>query len=194
MTSLAGGLADPVHDAQRQFRDLLHAMSHPGTVVPLRGMLPPAPAPLATATYALLLGLADHETRLWIDGEHRDARASLRFHTGAGWVQDPADASFAVVAEGGDLPPLDQFGQGDPDYPDRSSTVFLQVARFGHGQTLHLAGPGIDGRACLQVDGVPADFGAMLRANRSRFPQGVDLVLVAGATIACLPRSIQVEG
>jgi alpha-D-ribose 1-methylphosphonate 5-triphosphate synthase subunit PhnH len=192
--TLADGLADPVHDAQRQFRGLLRAMSRPGTEVSLRGTLPAAPAPLAAGTYALLLGLADHESSLWIDVERPAVRASLRFHTGARWVEDPADAAFAVVTDGAALPALHRFCAGTQDFPDRSTTLFVQVARLGSGRALHLCGPGIDGQACLHVDGLPANVVELLQANRRRFPLGVDLVLVAGSAVACLPRTTRVEG
>jgi alpha-D-ribose 1-methylphosphonate 5-triphosphate synthase subunit PhnH len=36
------------------------------------------------------------------------------------------------------------------------------------------------------------DFAKRLRANRELFPRGVDLVLVAGAQVAALPRSVRV--
>lgn len=194
MVTLAPGLADPVHDAQAQFRDLLHAMSRPGTVVRLRRTLPAPPSPLAAATYALLLGLADHDTALWLDSSSSEVQATLGFHTGARWVENPAKATFAVVAQGKTLPPLDRFAQGEQDDPDRSSTVIVQVDSLRAGRELRLQGPGIQGEAWLCVAGLPENFVEMVEANRRLFPLGVDLVLVAGAEIACLPRTTRLEG
>ena len=194
MELLAEGLIDRVHDAQLQFRDLLEAMSRPGVVMALRGNLPTPPPPLAPATYALLLGLADHETTFWLDGEHPQAIESLRFHTGARLVRDPSCADFAVLDRSCGLESLGIFRQGEPAYPDRSSTVFLQVASLGSGQALRLRGAGIDGEAYLRVEGLHDRFVALWDANRRRFPLGVDLILVADDAVGCLPRTVSVEG
>ena len=193
MAELAGGLVDRVHDAQLQFRDLLGAMSRPGRVVMLRGHLPEPPRPFAAATYALLLGLADHETALWTDDECLEAIGSIRFHTGARHVDDPKRADFAVVTRGTTLPPLEQFALGESDYPDRSTTLLIQVESLRLGQRMRLQGPGIDGTEVLTVDGLPDDFSTVMAANRRRFPLGVDLVLVAGPAIVGLPRTTIVE-
>ena len=39
--------------------------------------------------------------------------------------------------------PFDRFALGTSEYPDRSTTLVLQVDRFGGGEGLSLAGPGI---------------------------------------------------
>jgi alpha-D-ribose 1-methylphosphonate 5-triphosphate synthase subunit PhnH len=36
---------------------------------------------------------------------------------------------------------------------------------------------------------LPADFAAQWAANRARFPLGVDMIVVADARLAALPRS-----
>ncbi|HWL70812.1 MAG TPA: phosphonate C-P lyase system protein PhnH [Geminicoccus sp.] len=193
MGRIAAGLADPVHDAQMQFRDLLWAMSRPGSVVVLRGGLPAPPEPLVPAAYALLLGLVDGDSPVWLDGDYPDASQSIRFHIGARTVAEPGQAAFAVVTRASSLLPLERFAQGSHDYPDRSCTVILQVDHLAAGAGLKLRGPGIAGTARLEIGGVPEGFVPGLQANRRRFPLGVDLVLAAGRSVACLPRSTDVE-
>ena len=118
-------------------------MSRPGSVVVLRGGLPVPPEPLVPAAYALLLGLVDGDSPVWLDGDYPDASRSIRFHTGARIVADLRQAAFAVVSRAAGLLPLERFAQGSHDYPDRSCTVILQVDHLAAGAGLKLRGPGI---------------------------------------------------
>ena len=102
--SLEAGFADPVHDAQRSFRAVLDAMSHPGRIAQVSGVT--APGPLGVAAGAVLLTLVDHETRLWIDPDAAAVRRWIEFHCGAQVVGDEADCAFALaigVAEFGSV-------------------------------------------------------------------------------------------
>lgn len=195
--ALARGFADPVFDTQAVFRAFLDATARPGTVQPLPATLIP-PAPLAPGLAAVALALADHDAALWLDpalAEAEDVAAYLRFHTGAAIVAEPGGAAFALVAEPGRMPPLAAFAAGTPEYPDRSTTVVLSVDRLSAGSGLTLEGPGIDGRASLDVAPLPEHFRREREANRALFPRGVDLILVAGGSVAALPRTTRiVEG
>src|SRR3954469_14177176 len=189
--AVAAGLGNEVLDGQRCFRALLEAMSRPGRVVRLGESLPVPPAALAPASYAFLLALADFETSVWLDPEARrpEVEVTLRFRCGCPLTTDPAAASFAVVTDPAALPSLESFAQDTPEYPDRSTTIVLQVADLGTGETLRLRGPGMLGEAEMRVSGARPGLWADLRANRASFPQGVDSVLVAGERVAALPRS-----
>jgi alpha-D-ribose 1-methylphosphonate 5-triphosphate synthase subunit PhnH len=192
--SARAGLADPVLDAQRVFRGLLHAVAHPGRVVRLAGV-PDPPAPLYPAAAAICLTLLDYDTPLWLAPSARvaDVLDYLRFHCGAPVVGDPADAAFALIPDARELPALDAFAQGSDDYPDRSATVVVQVTGLREGTGLRLHGPGIDGERRLEVRGAPEGLWPMLVENHARFPRGVDLLVVAGASVAALPRTTRVE-
>lgn len=192
MTALAPGFADAVQASQRHFRALLEAMARPGRVVRLEGELPEPPVPgFQPAAYALALALVDFETPVWLDPVLRQpaVEASLRFHCGCPLVDEPGAASFAFAAEPARLPELGRFAQGTPAYPDRSTTLVLQVAGLATGAGVRLRGPGIDGVARLAATGLAPGFWDELRANHAGFPQGVDVVLVAGDRVAALPRS-----
>jgi alpha-D-ribose 1-methylphosphonate 5-triphosphate synthase subunit PhnH len=191
MTALAPGFADPPLAAQAVFRRLLDAMARPGTVATLEA--PPAPSPLAPAAGAIALTLCDADTAVWLDPALRtpEVIAWLRFHTGCRIVEVPDEAAFAFAADPCVLP-LDRLSTGSDEFPDRSATAVLQVARLDEGAPLRLAGPGIETSATLQVDGLPAGFLAWRRRNHAAYPRGVDVVLVAGTAIAGLPRSTAV--
>lgn len=193
-------MPDPVRDAQAAFHAVMHAMANPGRVEPLALAANP-PKPLSPELGTIAVTLFDHDTTIWCDAEiaaSAQAAAWLTFHTGAPRTDDALKAQFALVTGVANLPPLADFSQGQPEFPDRSTTVVLAVASLENGQGLEnghrlvLSGPGIDGERLLHVDGLPQDFAAQWRENNALFPLGVDLVLVSGAAVAALPRTTRI--
>jgi alpha-D-ribose 1-methylphosphonate 5-triphosphate synthase subunit PhnH len=183
--------ADAVHDAQRVFRSAMQALARPGSVHLLTG-LPPAPAPLTAAANALILALADHETPLWLDAPLASTQVvldHLRFQTSARIVASAHDASFAIVADPSTCPALDDLSLGSLEYPDRSTTLILQVEHIETGRGWRLTGPGIVGETRLLVEPTPRHLLSMLAESRALFPRGIDVLLAASGTIAALPRT-----
>lgn len=189
-----GGLADPVTEAQSGFHALMHAMANPGRIQPLlRAVMPPEP--LSVELGMIAATLLDHDTLLWCDAEiaaNEDACSWLSFHTGAPRTDETACAQFALVSNVAELPKLACFSQGEPEFPDRSTTVVLAVASLQDGQGFVLKGPGIDGERVLHVDGLPQDFADQWRENGAQYPLGVDLVLVCDGAVAALPRTTRI--
>ena len=181
------GFAQPVADAQSCFRAVLDAMSHPGRIV-AAGEGVRAPPPLAPATAAVLLTLADAETPVWLDAEAAPATDWLRFHCGS-TLAEAEVAPFAVCLR---LPPLTLFDWGSHDGPETSATVILQLAGFEAGPRLRLSGPGLRQPETVRL-GLPEGFVADWRANHAAFPRGVDMVLCAGTQLVALPRSLSIE-
>lgn len=183
--ALGGGFADAPVAAARAFRAAMRAMARPGTVERLAGARPPAPA--SAAAGALLLTLCDPETGLHLAGRHDtpDLRDWIAFHTGAPIVARE-EAHFAL----GDLAallPLARYRAGTPEYPDRSATLIVEMARLEASGT-PLTGPGIAGRAALSLPDPDA-----LRANAARFPLGLDFFFTCGGRVAALPRSTRIH-
>jgi alpha-D-ribose 1-methylphosphonate 5-triphosphate synthase subunit PhnH len=193
MNALA--FADPARESQAAFRAILRAMARPGEILGCGAALAP-PAPLCRAAAAAILTLADFETPLWLAPSlaSDDVRAYLKFHTGAPAAASPDKASFALVDAEADSLDLAAFSPGSPDYPDRSTTVVVQLRSLAQGRRLRLAGPGIRGGATLAAEPLPAGFLAQWAANAAAFPLGVDLILAAGAEVAALPRSVRITG
>ena len=192
---ITGGFSNPVFDAQAIFRAVMDAMARPGTVQPVRALAQP-PQRLSPVAAAVALTLCDNDTPLWLDTGLKQAPAVagwLGFHAGAPLVDVPADAHFAVVADPAGLIALENFAQGTQDYPDRSTTLVLQVASLSSGDKLILEGPGIDGSATFAPTPLPRHFVEQWKQNRARFPRGVDLVLAAPDGIACLPRTTRIR-
>lgn len=184
---------EPAFASQAAFRALMECMARPGELRTLDGA--DAPAPFALATAALVKSLADYETPLWLDPVFAAAPKAaewIRFHTGAAIVREPSEAAFALIANAAAMPSLAQFAQGTPEYPDRSTTLIVQIDEFV-GTHFALRGPGIKSTRAFAASPLPPDFAARMKENRALFPRGVDLVLVAGHDIAALPRSVTIE-
>lgn len=202
------GFADPVLQAQAAFRAALEAMSRPGRALELP--VPDShPAALAPAAAALLLALCDPDTRLWLSPSLLDARAYLRFHTGCALAEHRGDADFALLAGVHEIGAIEDYRAGTEDYPDRSTTLIVQVDRLAAGAAasaaaggvvtsasglpLRLSGPGIRGTAQLAIGGARWEFLDRLRERRRLFPCGIDFIFACGRSIAALPRSTVVE-
>lgn len=188
MRHLAPGFSAPVRDAQAAFRALLEAMARPGTIVVPRA---PPSTPLPPAMGALALTLLDADTPVWLDATEgrEEALAWLRFHCGCRIVAEPAAAAFVLVTDPARMPPHAALNAGSDEYPDTSATLVVAVEALGRGESLRLAGPGIDGAATLRVTGLPPRFLAEREANHKLFPRGIDCILVCGESLAALPRS-----
>ncbi len=184
---------NPAFASQAAFRALMECMARPGERRTLDGV--DAPAPFAPATAALIKSLADYETPIWLDPGFAAAPKVaewVRFHTAAPIIREPGEAVFALIAESRSLPGFAQFAQGTSEYPDRSTTLIVQIDGFS-GDSMTLRGPGIKMSCEFAASPLPADFAARMRENRALFPRGVDVVLIAGQQIAALPRSVMIE-
>ena len=188
---LPAGFADKVLSAQSTFRSVMDAMARPGSVqriVATSG----APSPMMRGTAAIALTLFDHDTPVWLDpvmSGTSDVTKWLKFHAGAPVIADSRICSFALIGDAAALPALDRFAFGSNEYPDRSTTLILQVESLTEGSQFELRGPGIDGAAVLRSKFQPADLFDRLAVNAALFPRGIDVVLVADDAIVAIPRT-----
>ena len=184
-TALTGGFADAPIDAARAFRAALQAMARPGSIHSVAGANPPGP--LSAAAGVLLLTLADPETPLALLGDHdcQSVRDWVTFQCGAPFCA-PAEAALAVGCWNA-LRPLDAYPIGTAEYPDRSTTLIVEMdALTANGA--RLTGPGIEQVAHLSAPDVTA-----LQRNATLFPQGLDFFLCSGDRLAARPRTTRVE-
>jgi alpha-D-ribose 1-methylphosphonate 5-triphosphate synthase subunit PhnH len=192
---LPAGFADKVLSAQSTFRSVMSAMARPGSVQPIAVSVG-APDGMMRGTAAVALTLFDHDTPIWLDGAMAatsEVARWLKFHTSAPVVGDASIASFALIGDARNLPALDRFAFGSNEYPDRSTTLIVQVESLSQGAAYALRGPGIDGTAILQATIQPRDLFARLAINATLFPRGIDVVLVDDASIVAIPRTTRVE-
>lgn len=195
VAELPPGFADKVLSAQATFRSVMEAMARPCRVQRITASVG-APEGMMHGAAAIALTLFDHDTPIWLDGAMATSGIVnwLKFHTGAPVVGEPAAASFALIGDPHHLPALDRFALGSSEYPDRSTTLILQLASLAKGPARELCGPGIDGSAVLQAEIQPFDLFDRLAVNAALFPRGVDVVLVAGDEIVAIPRTTRLAG
>lgn len=196
------GLDDAVHDSQRLFRQVLGAMSEPGTlhelVAPTPSCVPnhEPPKPLiGAALWGALLSLCDLDTTIWIGAELDSPalREALTFHTGARFTDDPASADFALLTQES-FDPQTPFALGSDTYPDRGTTLLVAVERLANAGPWSLSGPGIETTRALDVGDAPGCRALMQRlsTNRASFPCGIDAIFGAGDQLAAIPRSTRI--
>ena len=187
---LPAGFADKVLSAQTTFRSVMDAMARPGTVRRVTAGVG-TPSSLMRGTAAIALTLFDHDTPIWLDRSMAaapDIAKWLKFHSGAPVIADCSVCSFAL-SHGCALPAFDRFSLGSNEYPDRSTTLILQVESLSEGRVYGLRGPGIDGTAILQAVIEPDDFFEQLAINATLFPRGLDVVLVHDDAVVVIPRT-----
>lgn len=194
MTSVAelpAGFADKVLSAQSTFRSVMDAMARPCSVQRIVSAAG-TPSAMMRGTAAIALTLFDHDTPVWLDAAMSatsDVAKWLKFHTSAPVVADSSIAGFALVGDPENLATLDRFAFGSNEYPDRSTTLILQVESLTNGPAVELRGPGIDGSATLRASIQPQDLFERLAVNATLFPRGIDVVLVHDDSIVAIPRT-----
>lgn len=192
-----GGFGNPVLQGQGVFRIMMDAMARPGTIRSLEpaiaGVKPPSP--LSAAAGAVALTLCDADTSVWLTSALRQsaAKAWIAFHTGAPFAEQKAETRFAFVEKGGVVPGFGQFALGTQEYPDRSTTLILEIEALSGGLPFKASGPGIRDVIEFSPRGLPDVFPVLWAENRALFPRGVDLILVAGSELLCLPRTTKLE-
>lgn len=183
--ALQGGFPHAPKQSAHAFRAALEALARPGTLHGVTGATPPAP--LSVAAGVLVLTLCDGTTPLHLAGCHDcpALRDWITFHTGAPLV-GARDAVFGLGTWDA-LQPVSRFAVGQPDYPDRSATLIVEMPALV-AQGPRLTGPGIKTAIHLSLP----DIGAFA-TNHALFPLGFDCFLTAGSLVAGLPRSTKVE-
>ncbi|NGN97209.1 phosphonate C-P lyase system protein PhnH [Grimontia sp. S25] len=193
MSKITAGFDTPVHDAQQVFRELMEAMSRPGKRVSLGYTAQFGSA--SRAATQVLLTLADNATHLWLSEDFNADEAlveNIRFHCAAPLADQKCESVFALI-RGSELEGFEGFNIGDEHYPDRSTTLIIEVDSLMEGDVLTLTGPGIQSTTKIEVKGLNPLLLLALVTKRSHFPHGVDILFTSGSDVIALPRSTEVN-
>ena len=190
-SSIPPGFRDPVHDAQSTFRAVMRALSEPARPVPFEPSVA-ACGDLLPATCAIVMALADYDTPIWLDPAlraHMAVHEFIKFRTGAPAAVEPGEAALALVTSVDQMPALSDFMAGTAEFPDRSTTIILQVEQMSADGPFYM-GPGLEAPVQLSFHPHPANFEQAWVQNHASFPLGVDLLLISPTAIAGMPRSL----
>lgn len=188
---------DETQDGQEAFRVFLDSMTRPGQLRRLDTAKLAPPAGLAGAGALLGLCLLDSEVAFHCAGFTPEVSEYLRCNTNSR-VAPAQDADFVFLADSSNLDELAVAKTGDPEYPELSATVVLQVRELSEepmADCLRVAvsGPGVDGVRSFSVAGLGTAFLTLLRRTNEEFPLGLDLILTCGDAVLSLPRSQRLE-
>ena len=120
--------------AARLFRTVMTAMARPGRMLDL-APCPEAEGACLPASLAIIATLCDYQTPVYL-GQGLDAGAvqqRIRFETGAPLTREPGEAAMALVTAGTLREAMIHFARGTHEYPDRSTTVVVQLPVEGTG-------------------------------------------------------------
>jgi len=136
-TAFTGGFSNPVYDSQSVFHALMNAFAKPGSIAETAIDIAP-PAPMQAAQGAVALCLTDHDTPVLLSDSMQGSVVSqwIAFHAGAPVTGLTHDARFAFFAEGDRVPDFADFAIGSQEYPDRSTTLVIEIASLEDGPTL----------------------------------------------------------
>lgn len=218
--AIIAGFDNPVHDSQHCFKQLMSAMAEPGTIQTLA--IKNTPDGLHRSSYQLALTLFDTHTRIAVSASLQSATIidPLVFHCGCSFVDlqpvnaagenalnenalnesvlNKADFILADISEWSEVLSSSALSYGDPEYPDRSTTLILQVPEIADkpiagALELVLAGPGIESTRSVSISGLQANIVEQWRQNQQRFPLGIDLLVCAPDALLALPRTCRLE-
>jgi alpha-D-ribose 1-methylphosphonate 5-triphosphate synthase subunit PhnH len=181
-------------------------MSVPAQPVPLSNLplAPDATSPFSAGMAVLALTLCDSQTPVWLqpEADTEAVRCYLRFHCGAIFAETPEHAAFAFISNPEIMPPLSAFAQGTALYPERSTTLVVEVS-FSSGRLFQAQGSGIGGQKGSTrpfiCAGMPKRFWLEWADNRRAFPLGVDVLFIDasvkgnGTMLMGLPRTTAVH-
>jgi alpha-D-ribose 1-methylphosphonate 5-triphosphate synthase subunit PhnH len=176
--------------AHATFMALLWALSNPGRVETLPVS---SDGILVTVAEALI----DLETTFYTPNETLARRLAL---TGARpAVARLARYHFYPAVGKSELDDIGDAPTGTYSYPDDSATMVVACRLLDSASSpmpkatrIKMTGPGISGKARVDVSDLPADLWA-IRAEAIRYPLGWDLILVSDDRVVGVPRTTVVE-
>jgi alpha-D-ribose 1-methylphosphonate 5-triphosphate synthase subunit PhnH len=196
MQQITSSFSQPVEHAQQCFRQILKALSEPGTKVTLQHHA--GFAPLNAAASQILLSLCDQDTSLYLspelataEGELNSVWQNLAFHNGIK-ASSAEQADFVVIDQHSHID-LSQLKAGTELSPEHSATVIVQSNSFSSGPRLRLSGPGIAHSRELHLGDLSETLLNYLLKPAHSFPLGLDFMFCHQQSLIAISRTTRLE-
>lgn len=200
-TALLTPFVDTTTQSQQVFRQLLKAMSEPGTIIDLSDF-----ASINTNTFlyptiwSIVQSLLDSETTVYLSPAlaKPEAIQSIQFYTDAGVVDDAKQSGFAMISVE-EFTSIADFNCGTVITPHISTTLLIQVDDIvEQGEvadsdiSLKLTGPGIRDSHLMSVAGLQPFHCELLKSNHGLYPCGLDIIFCSPTKISAVARSTSI--
>jgi alpha-D-ribose 1-methylphosphonate 5-triphosphate synthase subunit PhnH len=183
------GFEDPARGSQQTFRAILEAMEHPGQIVTIREN-PHAPQVFNSACAAACLTLLDYETAVWTDIDWRSPAISwLQFGCGSSVVTEPCMANFAIITNPTTMPPLDYFRISRYEYPEKATTMVVQVNDILPVPDNKYSKIFSGKIARLELKGVTQNFWYQWQQLSRLYRPGIDIFFTCDDVLTALPKT-----
>ena len=173
---------------QRNYRQLLNAMSRPGTQNEILHGVPDEYKP-TLGFLPLLATLTDSQVSI-SDPEFLLKESDWKMLQASN--TEVKKASFIVAT--GERAIDEDPKLGSLANPEDSATLIICVSKIGAGDlALQLTGPGVNGTANVQISGLSQSWLERRSDWCASFPLGVDILLCDKDSFIALPRTTRVE-
>ena len=152
--------SQPIIDVRQSLNLLVDALSHPGRIAAVEGLLK-TPHPLHASSAILCCACLTPGTRLWTDLDMDMPTVRwLMSVCGGRIVTVPSRADLALVTHPPRMPSLKHFASPMPRCPGRIPLLVIQTKGFaaGAGCRQNGAADGTEALRPLAVKGLPGDF------------------------------------
>ena len=184
------GFKNKTFESQEAFHLILQATANPGKKVKFMNHNY-SQEDLHISSVNIIFTLLDLDTNVFIQSAQENTISNfIKLHTGSPITKNKVESDFAVVTDG-DLD-FDSFNEGLDQYPDKATTLIIQIQSMSQGEDFVLSGPGIKNSNRITLSGIPHNFKEKVNANSSKFPLGVDIFLTCKNELISLPRTIKI--
>jgi alpha-D-ribose 1-methylphosphonate 5-triphosphate synthase subunit PhnH len=181
------GFNDPDLGSHQTFRAIFTAMDHPGQIVTICEN-PNGPDVLNSASAATCLTLLDYETPVWTDVDWKNPAINwLQFDCDSCVVTEPCMANFAIITKPTGMPPLDYFRIGPHKYPEKATTMVVQVDDILPSKVNKCSDILVDKVGQLELVGIPNRFWKQWQHLSSLHPLGIDIFFTCDDVLIALP-------
>lgn len=200
--SLLPAFTDEATDSQVVFRNILKAMSEPGSILSIDGSSGSHDSRFSknidqnklSCLWSIAQTLLDSDCSIFVypSISEKSFMQSLTFYTGVCIACDVKEANFIFLSMD-ELKDLNEFNLGGIEKPHLSTTAIVYVESIKKDAQIILSGPGIKESRPLALAGLDEEKVSLLQNNHKLYPCGIDFIFCSEANITAIPRSTKIK-